>query len=350
MKYRPLGDTGELVSEIAFGTGDNAGLLVRGSEVDQRRTFERALELGINYWDTSPDYGDHVGLAEINIGKLMKCFQVRPLITTKVEVMPDDLDDVAGAVERSLDNSLKRLNTDWVDVLQIHNPPHFETDVNVSGWIYLGLRDYLGKGGALEGLERVRSKGKVRFLGCACEHADPRAVKQLIDTGMFKMINVWYDLLNPTAAHGRIPGMNVGHFYDGLIPYARERGVGVATIRPLSGGALTDHAVAGGTRHPLAGGGLSRRTDVYQEMVHQATSLKFLSQEGVHNLSDAAYRFLLDTPGVTTVIGGYSELSHLEQAVSNSDAPPLSAETMARVQLVWRANYGRAAGHAWATA
>ena len=143
MRYRPMGDTGVMVSEIGFGTGDNAGLLVRGTPQDQHRTFERALELGINYWDTSPDYGDHVGLAETNIGKLMKEFQVRPIITTKVEVMPNDLDDVAGAVERSLENSLKRLDTDWVDVLQIHNPPALETDTTVSGWIHLGMKDYL---------------------------------------------------------------------------------------------------------------------------------------------------------------------------------------------------------------
>jgi aryl-alcohol dehydrogenase-like predicted oxidoreductase len=237
-----------------------------------------------------------------------------------------------------------------VDVLQIHNPPHLETDVNAPGWIHLGLREYLGTNGALEGLDRARRKGKVRFLGCACEHADPRAVKHLVDTGMLKMINVWYDLLNPTSGYGRVPGVNVGHVYDGLIPYAHERGVGVATIRPLSGGALTDHALRGGIRHPLAGGGLSRQSDVYQEMVEQARSLKFLSQEGVHSLSEAAYRFLLDTPGVTTVIGGYSELAHLEQAVSNSGAAPLSPETMARLRLVWRANYGRAAKHAWTSA
>jgi aryl-alcohol dehydrogenase-like predicted oxidoreductase len=349
MRYRPMGNTGELVSEICFGTGDNAGLLVRGAEQDQRRAFERALELGINYWDTSPDYGDHQGLAEINIGKLMRTFHVRPLITTKVEVMPDQLDDVAGAVERSLDSSLRRLGTEWVDVLQIHNPPALQTDPTVSGWMHLGMNDYLGPRGALEGLERVRRQGKVRFLGFASEHADPRAVKGLIDTGSFRMINVWYDLLNPTAAYGPVAGMNVGHNYDFVIPYASAHGVGVAAIRPLSGGALTDQAVRGGARHPLAGGGLSRRADVYQEMVSQAESLAFLSQEGMHSLSQAAYRFLLQTEGVTTVIGGYSELAHLEEAVGNSGAAPLASETMARVKLTWRANYGRPQSHAWAS-
>src|SRR6266542_3638466 len=91
MRYRPMGNTDVVVSEIGFGTGDNAGLLVRAEPGDQQRAFERALELGINYWDTSPDYGDHIGLAEVNIGKLMKAFGVRPIITTKVEVMPDQL-------------------------------------------------------------------------------------------------------------------------------------------------------------------------------------------------------------------------------------------------------------------
>lgn len=345
-----MGDTGLLVSEIAFGTGDNAGLLVRGEPADQRRAFERALEAGINYWDTSPDYGDHVGLAETNIGKLMREFSVRPIISTKVEVMPDQLHDVAGAVERSLEGSLKRLGVEWVDVLEIHNPPHLETDPTIRGWIYLGLRDYLGPNGALEGLERARRAGKVRHLGFATEHADPRAIRQLLDTGSFKMMNVWYDLLNPTAGHGLVPGMNVGHDYDHIIPYARQAGTGVAVIRPLCGGALTEHAISGGARHALAGGGLSRNVDVYQEMVDQARPLAFLSQQGVHKLSEAAYRFILDTDGVTTAIGGYSELSHLEEAIGNSGAPPLSSEVMARLNLVWRANYGRDEAHAWATA
>lgn len=345
-----MGSTGEMVSEICFGTGDNAGLLVRGSAEEQRQTFECALEAGINYWDTSPDYGDHVGLAETSIGKLMKEFSVRPLITTKVEVMPNELDDVAGAVQRSLEGSLRRLGTDWVDVLQIHNPPSLETDTAVSGWIHLGLRDYLGARGALEGLERLRRDGKVRFFGFAGEHADPRAMKRLIDTRAFSMINIWYDLLNPTAAFGMVPGMRVGHDYDHVIPYAQAAGVGVAVIRPLSGGALSEHAIGGGARHPNAGGGLSRRTDVYHGMVDQARPLGFLSQRGTHKVSEAAYRFILDTPGVTSVIGGYSELGHLTEAVGNSGAPPLSPEVMARIQLVWRSNYGGGPDRVWDSA
>ena len=67
-------------------------------------------------------------------------------------------------------------------------------------------------------------------------------------------------------------------------------------------------------------------------------------------MSQAAYRFVLGTPGVTTVLGGFSELAHLEEAAANVGAPPITSELLARIQLVWRANYGRATEHAWASA
>ena len=157
-----MGATGIRVSEIGFGSGDNAGLLVKGEPEVQIRAIERALELGINYFDTSPDYGK--GLAETNIGKAMREIGFRPVIATKVEIMPDELDHIADAVVESLEESLERLQVDYVDVLQIHNPPSIETDTTVPGWLHLGLEDYLGAGGAMEGMERLRRAGKTRFL------------------------------------------------------------------------------------------------------------------------------------------------------------------------------------------
>ena len=126
MRYRMMGATGIRVSEIGFGSGDNAGLLVKGEPQEQIRAIERALELGINYFDTSPDYGK--GLAETNIGKAMREIGFRPVLTTKVEIMPDELDHIADAVVESVEDSLERLQVDWVDVIQLHNPPSIETD------------------------------------------------------------------------------------------------------------------------------------------------------------------------------------------------------------------------------
>ncbi len=345
MEYRPLGATGMMVSEIGFGTGDNAGLIVRGSPEDQLASVVRALELGVNYFDTSPDYGK--GVAETNLGAIFRQLGVRPFITTKVEIMPEDLDDIAGAVVRCVEGSLRRLQMDWVDVVQIHNPPHLERHIDVPGWIHLSVDDYLGRGGALEGLERVRREGKVRYLGMACEHADARAVHSLLETDEFQVINMWYDLLNPTGVISKPPGMNVHYDYGEMIEDAAEHGAGVAIMRPLAGGTLTDHAASGGARHPLAGGGLSRHADIYSQMVEQAKSMRFLSQAGEHNLSQAAVRFILASDSVSTVIGGFSEIAHLEEAAGCSGAGPLSEENMARVEMVWRSNFGRWDGGAW---
>ena len=93
MRYRRLGVTDLEVSEIAFGTGDNAGLMTIAPDADRLKTFEYALSIGINYFDTSPDYGK--GRAEENLGRALKLFGKdarRPLyVSTKVEIMPGDV-------------------------------------------------------------------------------------------------------------------------------------------------------------------------------------------------------------------------------------------------------------------
>ena len=197
MKYRPLGPTGLQISEIGFGCGDNAGLIVRATPEERRRAVDRALGLGINYFDTSPDYGK--GLSETNLGQALREAGARPIITTKVEIMPDQVDDIAGAVVRSVEGSLQRLGMDFVDIVQIHNPPAARRNPEVAGWMPVSAEDMLGPRGALEGLQRVQREGKARFLGFACEHAEAIAVYQLLDSGYVQTINVWYDLLNPTA-------------------------------------------------------------------------------------------------------------------------------------------------------
>ena len=121
MEYRPLGSTGLEVSQIGFGTGGNAGLMIGGSFEEQVGAVARALELGVNYFDASPDYGD--GVSETNLGRVLRELKSRPLITTKVEVRAEDLDDIAAHVERSVEQSLQRLGIDHVDVVQIHNGP-----------------------------------------------------------------------------------------------------------------------------------------------------------------------------------------------------------------------------------
>jgi aryl-alcohol dehydrogenase-like predicted oxidoreductase len=338
MEYRQVGNTELRVSEIGFGCGGNAGLMVRGSPEEQRRVVARAVELGINYFDNAPDYGN--GAAEENLGRVLKELKIRPVITSKVEVRNANLGDIAGHVVRSTEESLKRLGVEYVDVLQIHNgpapsPPQLEGRAYTQLWI----EDYLRPGGALEGLQRVLHAGKARYVGFICRGNDGYQVRQLLDTKLFHLINVPYTLLNPTAGMAMPKGLEVDRDFGGVINYASEHGVGTAIYSPLAGGFLTDHSVAGGDRHPLAGARDSA-SEAYRRTLEMAKALSFLKRQGMHTLTQAAIRFILMHQGVTVVLGGFSAMDHLEEIVPVSGADPLAPELMARVEMVWRANFG----------
>src|SRR4051794_28314163 len=112
MQYRSLGRTGLQVSEIGFGCGNTAGLLTGGQYEEQRRAIERALAVGINYFDTAPNYGERVyerGRSESNLGKVLRELGARPHVGTKIELHAPHLADIPGSVARSLDESLERL-------------------------------------------------------------------------------------------------------------------------------------------------------------------------------------------------------------------------------------------------
>jgi aryl-alcohol dehydrogenase-like predicted oxidoreductase len=321
MQYRRMGSTDLAVSEIAFGCGGTAGLMVRGSFDEQVRAAARAIELGINYFDESPDYGD--GSSEENLGRVLRELGVRPIIDTKVE---------------SVDESLRRLGVDWVDIVQIHGGP-VGAKPTLTGRAYnvLWIEDYLRPGGALEGLQRLLSTGKTRYIGFICRGNDGPYVRQLIDTGCFHMINLVYNLLNPSAGARRVPGLEPGPDFGGVIDYAYEHGVGVAVYNPLAGGLLTDTTLRGGAPHPLSRSRV--QSEAAQPGVRRAQALAFLSKEG-RTMAQAGMRFILDHPGVTTVLGGFSGIEHLEEAVPASGAPSLTAEEMARIEMVWRSNFG----------
>jgi len=337
MRYRALGGTGLEVSEIGFGCGGTAGLMINGSFEAQLAAVSRALELGINYFDEAPDYGD--GVSETNLGKVLKELGADPIVTTKVEVRNEDRGDIANHVERSVEASLRRLGREYVDVVQIHNGP-VEEPPQLEGRDYrvLSLHDYLRPDGALDGLRRLKASGKARHIGFICRGDDGGPVRQLIDTGEFSLVNIVHTLLNPTAAYPAEPGMEARPDFGQVIPYAHEKGVGVAVYSPLASGVLSDTALAGEAPHPLSG--LARRTgpvsDQRARQMASAARFRVLSRQG-QTLAQAAFRFVLSHPGVTMVLGGFSDLSQLEEVASTSDAGPLSPEDTSGVEAVWSA-------------
>ena len=334
-----MGSTSLRVSEIGFGTGGTAGLMINGSFEEQLQAVARAIELGINYFDTAPDYG--TGVSESNLGKVLAELGVRPVIATKVEVRQENLADIAGHIQRSVDASLQRLGLDYVDIVQIHNGP-FATRPDLQGRDYrvLGIEDYFASGGAIEGLERLLRAGKTRFIGFICRGEDGAQVKELLDTNLFHMINLVYTLMNPTAAIPKPEGLSLDSDFGQVIAYATQKGVGTAVYSPLAGGLLADQIIGGGEFHPLSRGGRRPQSDQLQRQVSRAAALSFLSIPDRHSLAQAAIRFILMQPGVTTVLGGFSSLGQLEEVAATSGSGPLAPELMARVEMVWRTNFG----------
>ncbi len=212
-----------------------------------------------------------------------------------MEVHPGDLSDLAAAVERSVDSSLRRLRRDQIDIVQIHNAPSLQRDPSPATWGVLSVDDFLRPGGALDGLSRVKQSGKAALLGFTCAHADPAAVRELIDTGAFDMINVWYNLLNPTAGIRKPSGLSVPRDYGEIIDYAAVRNVGVAVFRPLAGGALTQQA-AGAARHQLAGGQNTREPGPFLAEVARAAGFLGLAGDEGDRLASLAYRFAISHP------------------------------------------------------
>ena len=106
MEQRTLGRTGLRVSALGFGCGDVGGLIVRGTPTERERAVGRAVEAGINYFDTASAYGS--GESERNLGLALRAVGVRPFVGTKFRVDPAE-PDLAGAVARSLEASLERL-------------------------------------------------------------------------------------------------------------------------------------------------------------------------------------------------------------------------------------------------
>ncbi len=320
MKYRMLGHTGLQVSELGFGCGSVGGLLVRGEYPEMRRGVARALELGITYFDTASLYGD--GQSEVNLGAVLRELRANPVVGTKVRLKRPDLDHIEAAIAESVEASLRRLGRERVDLIQLHNPfiPHSEPD-----WAGVTLHHFPAVLHAFEALER---QGKVRFWGIT-GLGETESLHRVIAGGGFHTVQVVYNLLNPSTGW-RVPSGFPYQDYQQLIDRAASNHMGVIVIRALAGGALSGTA----DRHPVAARSvapIATERD-YAADVARARRFAFLVEDGtVGNLVEAAIRFVISTPEVSTALVGISSLEQLEQAVEYANQGPLPAEALRRV-------------------
>src|SRR5438128_4925552 len=184
---RELGKTGLRVSALGFGCGNVGGLMIRGSAAERERAVARAVELGINYFDTAPSYGD--GQSELNLGAALKAIRTPVYVGTKFRLTVGDLGDARRAIGRSLDASLRRLGRERVDLFQLHNPVAGRRDEGA-----LAVRDVITE--VVPALLALQSQGKTRFWGVTAL-GDTPALHRLMDAAPLDTAQVCYNLLNP---------------------------------------------------------------------------------------------------------------------------------------------------------
>jgi len=329
LQYRTLGKTGIKISEIGFGCGNNAVLMVRASYEEQVSAVRRALDRGINYFDTAFAYG--MGKSEENLGKILSDLGASPVVSTKIRLEPAA--DLKAATIAAVEAGLKRLQRKSVDLIQLHN--RVTAERNPGKRFSATPTDVLGRGGILDGFKQMREQGKARFFGFS-GLGDPKALRELIDSGEFHSVQAYYNLLNPSAGQP-VPADFSALDYERLIDRAAGKGMGVAVIRVLAAGALTSNPNAGGGSSPEP---LSPGSD-YAIDLERAEEVKFLIGGNIESLTQAAIRFALMKSEVSTVLVGFSNIGHIDEAVACSGFAGLSGEAMARLRKLWAADFGR---------
>lgn len=319
MEYVNLGRTGLKVSRICLGTmtyGTPAWREWVLPEEESRPFIRRALELGINFFDTADMYSN--GLSEEILGRALRDFAVRReevVIATKVFFPtgegPNDRGLSRKHIMAAIDASLRRLGTDYVDLYQIHRWDA-ETPIEET----------------LEALHDIVKAGKALYIGAssmyAWQFAKALYVADLHGWTRFVSMQNHYNLIYREEERE-------------MIPLCRAEGIAIIPWSPLARGFLA------GNRTPDRSGETTRaRTDTFAHTMYYQENdfaiadrvVELAKRRGVAP-AQIALAWLLHQPGITAPIIGASKMAHLEQAVAALDIQ-LSAEERTYLEELYR--------------
>jgi aryl-alcohol dehydrogenase-like predicted oxidoreductase len=292
MEYTTLGRTGLRVSVAGLGCGgfSRLGLSTGGTEASAIAVIHAALDLGVNLLDTAAPYD-----TESVVGKAIKSVpRDRVVIATKSSVIRQGERWTAERVVASLDNSLRELGIDCIDVFQLHAVPP-------QGYDY--VREVIAPV-----LLKEKEKGKFRFLGItetAPNDLEHRMLLRAIPDGLWDVAMVAFHLMNQNTREAVFPA-TLQHRVGTLLMFA---------VRRIF--AHTDRVVA-------AMQDLAAQGQVPQSLADEPDPLGFLIRpDGASSLTDAAYRYVRHEPGVDVVLFGTGDLGHLRANVRSILRPPL---------------------------
>ena len=330
MEMRIFGRSGMKLSILGFGCGAVGGLMVRGEPADQERAIGRALDAGVNYFDTAVQYGN--GVSETNLGRILNKLKPRDAIVgTKVR-LPPGAAPIAAVIAKSLGGSLQRLGLERVDILHLHNPI-----TSAGGKDTLSTRQVLDE--VVPAFEALRQQGKLRFLGITAT-GDTPALHEVIAARVFDSAHVSYNMLNPSAATA-LPPNYPAQDYGKLFDHLKAAGVGVIGIRVLAGGALSGSA----ERHPIASPPPNPigSAKSYEGDLKRAQRLAPLVDEGFAvSLTEAATRFCITHPAMGTILVGMATPREFEDALAAVMKGPLPKAALDRLAALQQGFAGEA--------
>jgi aryl-alcohol dehydrogenase-like predicted oxidoreductase len=320
MKYRRLGRTGYSVSEIGYGAWGIGGTMWIGARDEESlKSLHRAVDLGVNFIDTAFVYGD--GHSEELVGKFLKERSERLYVATKIppqnmlwpapsqaklnEVFPSK------HIISSTETSLKRLGVERIDLQQFH----------VWNDTWAGHDEWK------RAVEKLKTEGKVHHLGISINDYQPENGIKAAETGFIDSFQVIYNIFEQTPENR-------------LFPYCREKDLGVIVRVPLDEGALTGKITPAATFPKDDWRNDYFKGDRKKEVFEHVERLRFLLHNGVSTLTEAALRFCLSNPDLSSIIVGMRRVEHVEENCRVSDGKLLPKEDHAALRShAWPHNY-----------
>lgn len=311
MNYRRLGNTELKISELSFGTWAIGGSWGKSDDQEALKGLERAMDAGVNFFDTADVYGD--GHSEELLAKATKGKEDKIHIATKF-CRAGDITDPKNYSEQAVTDyceaSLKRLQRETIDLYQIHCPP----------------MEILKDGRVFEVLDKLQKQGKIRHYGVSVE---------TIEEGLFcieqtnvKALQVIFNIFRQKAV-------------TELLPQAKAEGVGILARVPLASGLLTGKFTkqaqfeADDHRHFNKDGehfnvGETFAGVEFSKGVELSEQLNWIA-EGRGNMTRAALRWILDHEEITTVIPGFKTVKQIEDNMQATGVPSFSHAEISRL-------------------
>lgn len=315
MKYRDLGRTGIKVSEVGFGAwaiGGNRHGNSYGATDDKEsiEAVEKALELGCNFFDTADVYG--WGHSEELLGKVFRARRDRIVVATKVG---SDFYQGYGFqtfdeeyIRFALDKSLERLQTDYIDLYQLHNPPASVIENEQTYGVFL----------------KLKNEGKIRAWGVSARNSRDAQIALMV--------------AKPDSIQVPFNIFSTGPEQD-VFPLADQVGCAIIAREPLSNGFLTGKYDLESTFAP---GDIRKNwpRDFINARVKASEKLTFLARDGSRSLAQAAIQWVLQSSRVSAVIPGIKTPEHAVEDLNAPASPRLTREELSEVEQLRKQKFG----------